>query len=243
MDKEMVERGIEINARYQKDLTEKLSPMPLVTQLTSIGFDGLEDFFNQKRIYDMQRAVCGKRYEANPKESLEIFNELIQECEAGIISCPIEENMVYEGKGKESSLNVRYCEENGIEVYPYGSYGGNIVGVKGDYSLGLVVPSTVDITSTFIVRETANMLSEYFPGVSTDGNDILIDNRKVCGTSVGRTDKMLYMTFFFSFNDSAELAEKVCGEPATGEEVGHIDPEVLSMERWKGEFERWLQGL
>lgn len=243
MSKTLIEQGIAINEQYKKDLAQGKVEQSLEEQIVSLGFENLEDFFNQKRVYDMQQAICGKRYAANPQESLEIFDRLIRAHDAGLISCPIEETMVYEGEGKESYLNVEYCEENGIDIYPYESYGGHIVGVEGDYSLGLVIPSSVDITSTFILQEIKKLLMNHFSNVIIAGNDICIDNKKVCGISVGRTYYNLYMTFFFSFNDVAELAEKICGKPATGKEVGYIDSSVLSMEAWKGEFEQWLQGL
>ena len=142
--------------------------------------------------------------------------------------------------GKKTDLYI-LKNKSGNEV-AITNYGGAIVATEGDYSLALIVPSEVDLNSSFILNGIKNILNKYFSNVSINGNDIFINNLKVAGSTAFGNEKFFFMIFHFSMSDKGNLVSEICGAPKTGKQVGYIDENILSLEKLKEELLLWLQG-
>ena len=143
---------------------------------------------------------------------------------------------------KKEYLMHKYLKNN-IPIFLYDSYGGAIVATKDDYSLAFIVPSNIDLKSSFILENIKLILEKYFSNVSIEGNDIFIDGLKVAGSTAYSNDKIFFMIFHFSMSEKKELILNICGAPKTGKQVGYINTNILNVNKLKEELLSWLQGL
>ena len=73
-----------------------------------------------------------------------------------------------------------------------------------------------------------------------DNNDIMIDGKKVCGTTVYPTSEVFGFLAQFSFDDKSELISKICypSESDSNKIAGYIDK--LTREELRKEVLEWL---
>lgn len=235
-----IEQGIKLNQEHiNKRLAGIEEEISFADQIIGLGFKDLNDFFEQKRIYEMQQFLKGKVFITTPKEGL----QLIQNKQFGIISVDNNTTFVYKGNNKKE-INMKYCEDNNIPVYNYGTFGGAVVVSPGDYNIGVVLPLIIDLDSTFFLNNIASILEKYFLNVKVDNNDILIDNKKVLGSAAFGNKDFFFFVAQISFSDKIELIQNICGEiDKNGKQPGYIDPTILPAQILKEELLAWLQGL
>lgn len=244
MNAKKIVRAIKTEQEYLNDVVSNASDIrPLIDRLADVGFNSLEEYFNDKREYKMSCALCGKVYYVPPSQAMITLRQMIQNEETGIVSVYTNETCVHAGNGKDSTLDEEYCAEHNIPIYQYDSYGGNIVATEGDYSIAILVNSDVDISSNFILTKMKSLLDNYIDNVTIDGNDIMIDGKKVAGSTSYKNDDVFFFICHVSFSEKRNLITRICGKPATGKEVGCINSDVLSCDEFVKEMLSWLQGL
>ena len=239
-----VEQGIAINNQHiynvENDIKEEVS---FIDQIKALGYADLEEFFNDKIEYEMQQVLKGQVYSVEPKNAMPTLRKLIQNQQYGIVSVYTNETCVHHGQDPNKTLNEEYCAEHNIPIYPYDSFGGNIVATVGDYSVALILPLTIDISAGFVLEKTKDILQKYFEDVQIQDNDILINNKKVAGATSFGTDRFFFLIYHFSMSEKTDLIYSICGAPTTNKQPGYIDTTVLSTEKLMEEFLSWLQGL
>jgi len=239
-----VEQGIEINRQHiynvEHNITEEVS---FIDQILSLGYKDLEEFFNEKIEYEMQHTLKGKVYSVDPKDAMPTLRRLVQNYEYGVVSVYTNETCVHHGQDPLKYLNKDYCAQHNIPIYPYDSFGGNIVATKDDYSVALLLPLTIDISAGFVLNKTKQILQKYFDNVDIIDNDILIDNKKVAGATSFGTERYFFIIYHFSMSEKEDLITSICGEPTSGKHPGYIDTAVLPTEQLMEDFLSWLQGL
>jgi hypothetical protein len=103
-------QGIALNEQHiyniEHNIEEKIS---LVDQMKEIGFTDLEDFFNQKREYDMQQVLNERIYSVAPKDAMPTLRLLLSTGQFGIVSVYTDEICVHHGQDESKSLNTEYC--------------------------------------------------------------------------------------------------------------------------------------
>lgn len=239
-----VEKGIELNTQHIYNVEHQIEEeISFGDQIKELGYNNLEEFFNEKIEYEMQNILRGKVYSVGPKDAMPTLRNLVYDNEYGIVSVYTDEICVHHGQDMSKHLNEDFCMENNIPIYPYDSFGGNIVATPGDYSVALLLPLTIDISAGFILNKTKDILSKYFNSVEIQDNDILIDNKKVAGATSFGTNKFFFLIYHFSMSEKEELITKICGEPSSGKHPGYIDTSILSTEQLMEDFLSWLQGL
>lgn len=239
-----VEQGIEINNQHIYNVEHNIEEeIPFIDQIKALGYNDLEEFFNDKIEYEMQQVLNGQVYSVEPKDAMPTLRSLVYNNKYGIVSVYTTETCVHHGQDPSKTLNVKYCEEHNIPIYPYDSFGGNIVATKDDYSVALLLPLTIDISAGFILEKTQQILLKYFDNVEIQDNDILIDNKKVAGATSFGTDEFFFLIYHFSMSDKEELITAICGEPTSGKQPGYIDTTILSTKQLMEDFLSWLQGL
>lgn len=235
-----IEQGIEINNQHIYNVINQIpEEISFNEQIINLGFKDLEDFFEQKKEYEMQQFLKGKVFVTNPIDGL----QLIQNKNFGIISVDDNYTFVYKGNNKKE-INMEYCQQNNIPVYNYGTFGGAVVVSPGDYNIGVVIPIKLNLNSTFFLNNIALILKRYFENVKVDNNDILIDNRKVLGSANFGNEEYFFFVAQISFSDKTELIQSICGDiDENGKQPGYINPNILSSNQLKEELLIWLQGL
>lgn len=239
-----VEQGIFLNEQHiynvEHNITEETS---FVDKIEALGYNSLEEFFNEKIEHDMQEVLYGKVYSVKPKDAMPTLRQLIQNHEYGIVSVYTDETCVHHGSDPVKVLNLAYCEQNNIPIYPYDSFGGSIVATEGDYSIALLLPIEVDASANFVLTNTKKIFDKYFNNVEIQGNDIMIDGRKVAGSTSFGTEDFFFFIYHFSMSEKEDLVYSICGAPASDKKPGYIDTSILSTEQLMKELLSWLQGL
>ena len=235
-----IEQGIEINNQHIYNVINQIpEEISFYEQIVNLGFKDLEDFFEQKKEYEMQQFLKGKVFVTNPIDGL----QLIQNKNFGIISVDDNYTFVYKGNNKKE-INMEYCQQNNIPVYNYGTFGGAVVVSPGDYNIGVILPSTIEVNSNFFLNNIDLILKKYFENVKVDNNDILIDNKKVLGSANFGNEEYFFFVAQISFSDKTELIQSICGDiDENGKQPGYINPNILSSNQLKEELLIWLQGL
>ena len=235
-----IEQGIEINNQHIYNVINQIpEEISFNEQIINLGFEDLEDFFEQKKEYEMQQFLKGKVFVTNPIDGL----QLIQNKNFGIISVDDNYTFVYKGNNKKE-INMEYCQQNNIPVYNYGTFGGAVVVSPGDYNIGVILPPTIEVNSNFFLNNIALILKKYFENVKVDNNDILIDNKKVLGSANFGNEEYFFFVAQISFSDKTELIQSICGDiDENGKQPGYINPNILSSNQLKEELLIWLQGL
>ena len=236
-----IEQGIEINNQHIYNVINQIpEEISFSEQIIDLGFKDLEDFFNQKKVFEMQQFLKGKVSITTPLGGL----NSIQNKEFGIISADNDATFIYKGNNKGKEINMQYCDQHNIPVYNYGTFGGAIVVSPGDYSIGVILPSTIEVDSNFFLNNIALILKKYFENVKVDNNDILIDNKKVLGSAGFGNEEYFFFVAQISFSDKTELIQNICGDiDENGKQPGYINPNILSSNQLKEELLIWLQGL
>lgn len=239
-----VEQGILINTQHLNnvlnDIPEEIS---FKDQILALGYNDIEEFFEEKAIYEMQNILKGKTSIVRMDSLVPILYEAIQKKQYGIISIYTDETCVCHGNNTAKPLNEEYCKEHNIPIYPYNSFGGNIIATKEDYGVVFLLPSSIDVSEKLIIDKISKILNKYFNDVSIEGNDILIDNKKVVGSGSFGNNEIFFMMFYFSMSNKGDLIYNICGMPLTNKMPGYIDTKILSSEQLIKELLSWLQGL
>ena len=88
-------------------------------------------------------------------------------------------------RGEESDRDEQFvtvlCQELSVFPLHLNYRGGTIIGDSEDLSFLILCPLNLKFNSGFILQGIKLILSQYFENVTILGNDILIDNKKICG--------------------------------------------------------------
>ena len=238
-----IEQGILINRQHMYDVRNNIAEKEsFESQIKKLGFKDLEEFFKEKAEYEMQSFLKNNVYSVKPKEAMIKLRELISDKKYGIISVYTDETCVHHGQNKDKIINVEYCKNNNIPIYEYDSFGGSIVATEGDYSMALLIPNSIDIWTSSILNKIKDILLKYFNNVEIQNNDILINKKKVMGSTSLIKDNYFFFIYHFSMSEKNDLIHAICGDPTSEKVPGYIDNKVLSTSELMEELLIWLQG-
>ena len=230
-----IEKAIAFEREYLENRMKDEEPFHLIDKIKECGFDDLNDYFNAK-------AECkfGELHfsyiEKTPAECIDYFFSMMDTKETGVVFIDSNETFVFSGESKP--FNVEYCKENDIPIYPLYTAGGAIVSTPGDFSIGLCFPDEVGVDVRFILSKLKDIFSKYMDNVTVNGNDILIDEKKICGSIMYYQNGMKCFACHFSFNDNTELVEKICN--ASGSVKTPTFIYGLTVPMFKQELKEWL---
>lgn len=211
----------------------------LIDRLAPYGYDSLSEYFNDKRDYEFSQIKFNLVEEPMPNGVSEIF-EMINTGESGILFVDWEDTYVVCGTRGMEEFNQEYCEEHNITFFPLHTGGGTIVGSTGDFSLGIYCPKSVIHDANYILSNVSNILQKHATAtISVDGNDIVADGKKICGSANYTQNNMLMVIMHFSFNNWADLISNICSTTKKSKPVWYVD--FMEREQFKKEVLRWLQ--
>ena len=86
---------------------------------------------------------------------------------------------------REQEVNEAYCAAHGIRVVQRQSGGGCVYADRGNLMISMVSPSTHsrEVFDTFLTLVSQALRRLGYDAVTTEHNDILVGERKVCGTA------------------------------------------------------------
>lgn len=200
-------KAIEKEKEYLEYRMKGEEPFHLVDAVRECGFESLAEYFVKKSEYEfgqLQFEVIEKR----PAVCLAEVQRMMDEKVTGVLFVESDETFVFSGTSKE--FNESYCLENNIPIYYLNTGGGTIVSTVGDFSIGICVPNNAWISTTFILENIKLIIANYMENIEVNGNDILVNGSKVCGSTQYRNNDMTCFVAHFSFNDNTKLIETIC---------------------------------
>lgn len=225
----------------QRYLTDKFSGIEtsLSARLVPYGYTTLAEYFKEKQDYEFSNINFNIIEEPMPNGVSEIF-KMINTNQPGILLVDWEDTYVVCGNQGLEEFNQDYCNEHGITFFPLYSNGGTIVGSIGDFSLGICCPVSVVHNSDYILNHVKDILQNHTPAViSVAGNDILVDDKKICGSANYRKDDVFMVIMHFSFKDWSELISNICTTTKKSKAVDYVN--FMTRDEFKMEVLRWLQ--
>lgn len=210
-------------------------PFHLVDAVKECGFESLTDYFKAKTEY-MFNDLCFSFIEKKPSECIDYFFEMMNKKDTGLVFIDSEETFVFSGESKP--YNADFCEANNIPIYPLYTKGGAIVSTEGDFSIGLCFPEDVGVDVFFILEKLKGIFGKYMQTVTVNGNDLLLNGNKICGSIMYNRNSMKCFACHFSFKDNTELIEKICNISGSIKTPTVITG--LTVEMFKKELREWL---
>lgn len=203
-----IEKAIEKEREYISHRMKNEEPFHFVDAVKECGFESIEQYFTEKKNYEFSRLNFAFAT-VQPSEAVAEIFRMMTEKETKVLFVPSTETFVYSGDGK--AFDEEYCKENNIPIYPLNTGGGTIVSTNGDFGLIICYPESVGADVQFILDKVKSILGGYIANVEVNGNDILLNGKKICGAVMYRQNGMNCFGAHFSFNDNSVLIEKICG--------------------------------
>jgi len=121
------------------------------------------------------------------EEYLALEAEMVKTVEEPVLFTWVVEPTVIYGRHqvREQEVNDAYCAEHGIRVVQRQSGGGCVYADRGNLMISFVSPSThsQEVFDTFLRIVSQALRHMGYDAVTTQHNDILVGDRKVCGTA------------------------------------------------------------
>jgi len=152
------------------------------------------------------------------------------------INCDTDYAFVKNDFDKEEILknyNYQICKLG----YEFSS--GPIISANGDLRIYLIYPIQIELDYLYFLNKLMNYFKKYFDDVKVDSNDILINNKKICGSVMFYYNEMKILLMQINFVDKTDIIQEICG--VNNKVPGHINPNILTAEKLKDEFISWLR--
>lgn len=229
-------KAIETEKQYLECRMKGEYPFHLVDKIRECGFETLDEYFAAKQTYEFGQLEF-EYIEKAPSECIAEFFRMMDDKETGVVFIDSNETFVFSGGSKP--YDEEYCETNNIPVYPLYTPGGAIVSTIGDFSIGITTPASVCSDVQFVLDGLKAIFDKYMSDVETNGNDILLNGNKICGSVGYHQNDMFCFAAHFSFNNNSELVNKICGNSGSVKPISKI--EGLTVDMFKKELSAWLQ--
>ena len=235
--KKDIEKAIRIERQYLEFRRKGEEPFHLIDAIKECGFESLSEYFQaiKKEPFD---GLEFEFFEMNPSVDMPKFFNLFMKQKTFVIFANSDTPFVF--LGENTDIDSCYCNENNITIVPINTTGGAIVSLAGDFSFALCCPSSIVDNTKYILDKSKDILQKYTDKtVVVDGNDILVNGKKVCGTAHYNINDYFIFVGYFSFNDKADLISNICKTTKIGKDVGYID--FISRDKLRQEVAEWLQ--
>jgi hypothetical protein len=229
----MIEKAI---AAEQEYLQRRLNGEDVALDLSEYGYESLDAYFADKKEYRLKH--CGiQMYELPINDALDQFVQAINNQTPGVWEPIIDKLFVWHGN---EYIDTELCDELGVGIYQMPDFvGGNIVSGPEDLSLAFCIPADIDITTEYILNKLKEIMDKYIDGVTIDGNDFLLNGRKIMGVMNLRANGMYLFACHISYADHTEYINQICGKKSA-KIPGHIDSSLLPKQTLKNEVLAWL---
>lgn len=229
----MIEKAIAAEQLY---LQSRLNGEDAALDLSEYGYENLDTYFTDKKEYQLKH--CGMELHEPPMSTvISEFVEAVKQRKPSIWIPTADSVFVWHG---DDAIDEALCEELGVEIYQMPNFiGGNIVSGPSDFSMTVCIPADIDITTKYMLNRLKEIMDKYIDGVIIDGNDFLLDGRKVMGVMNLRVNGMYLFACHISYADHTEYINQICQKP-TEKVPGYIDSSLLPKQTLKNEVLAWL---
>lgn len=231
----MIEKAIEIEKKYQDDRKKGIENESLIELLKPFGYDNIETYFLDKIDYQLTK-VGVESYTGDMVGIPDAIAKSIESATPTTYFPYASRKFIWHGN---EEIDLDLCDSLNIDILTLDYFGGNIVSGPEDFSMGFLVPKTIDVTFEYVLNRFANFYKKYFNDVVIDNNDILINGNKVQGSICFDGNGMFFFGTAISFTDRTDLIKKICKKEST-KVPGFIDSNILSKEVLIKEVKSWV---
>lgn len=229
-------KAIEKEREYLSHRMKGEEPFHLVDAINECGFETLEEYFEEKKKYELSN-LSFEVIETTPSKAIEDVLNTIAEKKTAVLFANTEYTLVW--NGNNSKFNEDYCDECSIPVYPLQTGGGTIVSTVGDLNIGICVPKSICVDAVFILNRFADIFRKYTDkSVEVSGNDVMVDGYKVLGTSTYDSNGMFMFITPVSLSEKSELIASIC-QKHSSKQPAHID--FMDVDVLRDELRKWLK--
>jgi lipoate-protein ligase A len=127
-----------------------------------------------------------------------------------------------------------------VRVIDLNYNGGTIIGSADDLSIIIVFPESIGMTPEIVINKIVEIISNYVPNTTVDGNDILVDGNKVSGSMSRTLCGSFEWAAQISFRDYSDYIAKICNKPPV-KKPSFIDGNLLTRDKLEEEILAWLR--
>lgn len=229
-----IKMAIEKENTYIQHRLNNEEPFHLVDEIKKYGFNTLDEYFDEKIKYLVSQTNFTFE-EVYPNNAADVMLKLISSKKPGVLLMNTDITVVYHGS---EEFNREYCEEHNIPVVDYHTNGGTLIASDGELSIGVCTPNSTGVSADWMLFKFRDILSKYMDNVVVDNNDIMVDGKKVCGSTTYSDAETFAFIIQFSFDDKSELISAICPPPKTGKIPGFITK--MTREQLRQEVREWL---
>lgn len=227
--------AIEEEKRYLADRQQGINTS-LLNRLVRFGYSMLDNYFTDKKQYLFSQ-WSPEIYYYDVLEAPQKMEEAILNKKYGIYFLSASSTYAFYGS---AGIDMEICER--LNVIPTNmSYdGGIIIGDAEDLAIEILIPSEIGICRYDMLQKFSDILNQYIGGVAIDGNDILVNDKKVLGCMDRHVGDVYVWAAQISFTDHTEYICNLSNK-AIVKQPGYISDPGLNKEILKEEIVRWLQ--
>ena len=208
----------------------------LIDRLKPFGYETIEEYFEEKTNYCL-RNWKPKVYRIDVDVLAETLDDAIINGKYGIYTPIAKGRYAFHGNDE---IDRELCEKLGVKIIDLKYMGGTIIGSEDDFSFEIIAPVEFGLTHEGIIRKVAEIIGKKVDNVEIDGNDILIDGKKVMGSMTRQVGNSFVWAAQISFGEYDSYIEKIC-KKVSQKIAGYIKKEKLSKDLLENEVLAWLQ--
>lgn len=229
-----IKKAIQIEDEYIKCRLRGEEPFHLADKICECGFDGLEQYFEEKKEYLFSQ-IQFQKFEANPLDAVSKIESIIRAGIDGVLLVDTNQTVVYYG---DVEFNREYCEDNDIPLVSIGTSAGAFITAPNEISIGIFLPSEIGIDGEWILQKFKNIFERYMDNVVVDNNDILVDGKKVLGSAFYNIGNRFGFVSHISFTDNLDTISAICHPSTSGKIPGYIT--AMTRDDLRREVMEWL---
>lgn len=208
----------------------------LSARLTPFGYDNLTEYFHDKREYLFNQWIPEVIYIDVATLTTEL-EKAVREEKYGIYISVSDGLYAFHGS---DVIDYDLCKELGVCVAELYHKGGTIIGSNADLGIEIVAPLSLNLDGDYIMNKFYEIISKRVDNATINGNDILVDGKKVMGSMRRNVGNAFVWAAQVSFADYTDIIKQVCNKEQI-KEPSYIDNDKLSRNQLEEEVLKWLQ--
>lgn len=208
----------------------------LIDRLKPFGYETLEEYFDEKGDF-LLNGWKPEVFRIDIEEFAEAVEDAIINGKYGIYIPVAKGFYAYHGT---DSIDRELCKKLNVKVVDLNYNGGTIIGSSEDLSIEIVAPSELGIAKNKINEKISKILGNHMEGVEINGNDILVDGKKIMGSMTRQVKNTFVWAAQISFGEYDSFIKQICSK-ISSKIPGRIQKEILSRDKLESEVLQWLR--
>lgn len=236
-----IQKAIQAQHKYRQALETNPFTANIYEYLAPYGYTNLGEFTSDKIKYLLKNSNIPITI-TNPEAGITMTLNNFSQGQSQVVLC-INNEKIYAWHCNDD-IDTELFNDYGIPIYETGAEGGTILGGPDDLDIAIIL-SHDDFDECNFYKYFNSRLATYLSAalpeheVVVDNNDILIDGKKIMGSSIAISDECLLYMAHISFYDFSALAKILCSKEST--KTPGCVPAELSRATLITELKSWFE--